>query len=157
MVAEDCASGTVATSLWLYCRGLGIQTAADGQIEPDFSLSGHTSPSVISEAAPSFRLVLVVIDAIHRSAAGFLETDRGARPWTTWTSSETRHRVVHFCAATPVDFYAAVDSDQFLRLGAASGAIHGTFGPVALLWPVMASEIVLRKTCVTEPWVHPIG
>ena len=67
-------------SFWPFGRGLlGIQTAADGQIVPDFSLSGHTSPSVIPEAAPSLRLVPGVIDAIHRSAAGFLETDRGVR------------------------------------------------------------------------------
>jgi hypothetical protein len=34
-----------------------LVSSFDGQTEPDFSLSGHTSPSVISEAAPSFRLV----------------------------------------------------------------------------------------------------
>ncbi len=44
-------------SFWPYGRGFDIQTATDGQIESDFSLSGHTSPFVIYEAAPSFRLV----------------------------------------------------------------------------------------------------
>ena len=51
MIVEDGASGNVETSFWPYGRGFGIQTAADGQIEADFSLSGHTSRSVISEAA----------------------------------------------------------------------------------------------------------
>ncbi len=79
MVAADPASGKDETGFWPYGRGFGIQTDTDGQIEPDFSLSGHTSPSVISEGAPSFRLLPGVIDAIHRSPAGFPETDCGAR------------------------------------------------------------------------------
>ncbi len=57
MAAEDRASRKVEMSFWPYGRGFDIQTASDGQIESDFSLSGHTSLFVISEAAPSFRLV----------------------------------------------------------------------------------------------------
>ena len=57
MVAEESASGNVETSFWAYGGGFGIQTAADGEIEPDFSLSGHIAPPVISEAASAFRLV----------------------------------------------------------------------------------------------------
>ncbi len=41
MIAGDGASGKVETSFWPYGRGFGIQTATDGQIEPDFSLSGQ--------------------------------------------------------------------------------------------------------------------
>jgi hypothetical protein len=66
MVAEDRASGKVGTSFWPYGRGFGIQTATDGQIEPDFSLSRLIFPSVISCAASSIRLVPVAVDAIHR-------------------------------------------------------------------------------------------
>jgi hypothetical protein len=57
MISDDGASGNIETSFWPYGKGFGIQTTTDGQIEPDFSLSGHTFSSVISEAAPSFRLV----------------------------------------------------------------------------------------------------
>ncbi len=41
--------------------------------------SGHSSPSVISGATPSFRLVLGAVVAIHRSAAGFPETGSEVR------------------------------------------------------------------------------
>ena len=53
MIAEDGASGNVETGFWPYGKGFGIQIAADGQIEPDFSLPGHTSHSDIPCAAPS--------------------------------------------------------------------------------------------------------
>ena len=66
MVTEDRASGKVGRRFWPYGGGFGIQTATDGQIEPDFSLSGHISPSVIPWAASSIRLVPVAVDAIHR-------------------------------------------------------------------------------------------
>ena len=48
MVYEGRPWGKVGTSFWPYGRGFGIQAATDGQFEPDFSLSGHTSPSAIS-------------------------------------------------------------------------------------------------------------
>ena len=44
----------------------------------------HTSPSVISVAAPSFRLVPGVIAAIHRSGAGFPETGDEALRVRLW-------------------------------------------------------------------------
>ena len=47
-------------------KDFGIQTATDGQIKTDSSLSGHISPSVISWAASSIRLVPIAVDAIHR-------------------------------------------------------------------------------------------
>lgn len=58
MIAEDDVSGNVETSFWPHGRGFGKQTATKRQVGPDFSLSEHTPPSVISEAAPSFRLIL---------------------------------------------------------------------------------------------------
>jgi len=48
MVAEDRVSEKIETRFWPYGRWFGIQTATDGQIESDFSFSGHTSLSVIS-------------------------------------------------------------------------------------------------------------
>jgi hypothetical protein len=58
---------------------MGCLIASDGQIEPDFLLSEHTTPSVIFEAAPSFRPVPGVIDTNHRSGAGFSGANCEAR------------------------------------------------------------------------------
>jgi hypothetical protein len=77
MIAGDGASGKVGTSFWPYGRRFDIQTATDGQIESDFSLSGQTSPFVIR--SPFLRRLPGLIGAIHRSAAGFPGIDLGAR------------------------------------------------------------------------------
>ena len=61
MIVEDGASGKVETSFFPYGRGRGIRTAADGRIEPDFSSSGHTPPSVIP-VAPPFRRLPALVD-----------------------------------------------------------------------------------------------
>ena len=61
MIAEDVTLGKVETSFWPYGKGRGIQTAAAGRIEPDFSSSGHAPPSVILVAPASFSLLPALI------------------------------------------------------------------------------------------------
>jgi hypothetical protein len=67
-------SNNDATLCWPYGFGFGNANAIAGPIWTDLFSPEHTSPSVISVAALSFRLVPGVIAAIHRSGAGFPET-----------------------------------------------------------------------------------
>ena len=79
-----------------------LGTATMTGVSPQRQAHGRTS--IIVQKQPLIELIKVAnrasITITKRRAA------RGARPWTTWTSSETRHRVVHFYTATLVDFYA---------------------------------------------------
>ncbi len=80
MIAENAGFGIGGQSYWLYGAGLGGLGTADGPILADIFSSGHASPSVISVATASFRLVPGVIDAIHRSAAGCAGTGLSGWP-----------------------------------------------------------------------------